>query len=106
MTAYEGWAILELMGHRRRAGQVSEVELASAKLLRLDIPAVDDEGAAIPALTEFYGGAAIYCLTPCAEDVARRIARAIGNPHPVAPMAHRLAGPSETFDHFDDEDLS
>ena len=33
---FEGWAILELMGHRRLAGYVREVELAGAGVLRLD----------------------------------------------------------------------
>lgn len=34
-----GWCVLELMGHRRLAGQVQSVELASAPFLRIDIRA-------------------------------------------------------------------
>jgi len=37
-TTYEGWAILELMGHRRLAGYVRETELAGAGVIRLDVP--------------------------------------------------------------------
>lgn len=62
------WAIVELMGHRRRAGQVKEVEQFGAKMLRIDIPA--GEG----FVTEFYGGSSIYALRPASEDVARRVA--------------------------------
>lgn len=36
--AFEGWAILELMGHRRLAGHVRAVEIAGAGMLRLDVP--------------------------------------------------------------------
>lgn len=68
---YEGWAILELMGHRQRAGQVREVELAGTKVLRIDIPTNDF---LTPEVTEFYGGAAIYALRPCSEEVAREAA--------------------------------
>ncbi len=36
---FSGWAILELMGHRRLAGYVTETELAGQGVLRLDVPA-------------------------------------------------------------------
>lgn len=35
---FEGWAIVELMGHRRLGGYVHEVELAGAAMLRIDVP--------------------------------------------------------------------
>lgn len=70
-SAYEGWAILELMDHRQRAGQVREVKLAGTKVLRIDIPTSDF---LTPEVTEFYGGAAIYALRPCSEEVAREAA--------------------------------
>lgn len=35
---FAGYAILELMGHRRLAGYVRETELAGAGVLRLDVP--------------------------------------------------------------------
>lgn len=69
--AYEGWTILELMGHRRLGGYVTEVELASAKFLRIDVPG--KEPGSIVA-TQFYGAAALYCLTPTTEAMARAAA--------------------------------
>lgn len=36
--AFEGWAIVELMGHRRLGAYVREAEFAGAAMLRLDIP--------------------------------------------------------------------
>jgi hypothetical protein len=75
----EGWAILELMGHRRLAGKVSEAVIAGAPLLRIDVPLPPPaEGFS----TQFYGSPAIYCLTPTTEELARAVARA-DQPAPV-----------------------
>lgn len=62
-----GWCIVELMGHRRLAGRVSEQEVAGAAMLRLDIP----------------GDPPIYCITPTTEDIVRRLA-ARQRPTPVS----------------------
>ncbi len=66
----EGWAILELMGHRRLAGIVSETTVAGGAFIRIDIPGTGDQGPA----TQFYAPAAIYCLTPTTEAIARAAA--------------------------------
>lgn len=36
-TPFEGWAILELMGHRRLAGFVKEEEHFGVGLIRIDV---------------------------------------------------------------------
>lgn len=89
------WAIVELMGHRQRAGLCKEVEMFGAKMLRIDIPAGED------FVTEFYGGSSIYALRPAAEDVARRFAVQVGDPRPVAPVSYRLPPPAEDDDQND-----
>lgn len=75
---FETWAIVELMGHRKLAGKVSEAIIAGAPLLRIDVPEVPgaNGGATVAGFTQFYGAASIYCLTPCSESVARMIAQA------------------------------
>lgn len=35
---FEGWAILELMGHRRLAGHISEAQIGGASFIRIDVP--------------------------------------------------------------------
>ena len=97
--AYQGWAIVELIGHRKRAGEVREVEQFGARLLRLDIPTEDGVG-----VTEFYGGGAIYALRPCDEDLARRVAKQIGDPRPVLPSTLRLAAPVPSEEDLDEAD--
>lgn len=76
--AADEWAIVELFGHIRTAGRVSEVERFGVKLMRLDIPGDDGDFVA----TQLIGGAALYRVTPTTEDTARRVA-ALGRPAPV-----------------------
>ncbi len=82
-VSFEGWAVVELMGHRERPGRVSEVEMFGGKLLRIDIPGED--GAEI---TEFYSVASIYSLRPVSEDVARDRAKRM-DIRPIRPVEYR-----------------
>jgi hypothetical protein len=85
---FDQWAILELMGHVRLAGRVSEVELFGTKMGRIDVP-----NASGGFTTQLFGGASVYRLTPCAEDVARAVA-ASSQPQPV----HRWELPAPKSD--------
>jgi hypothetical protein len=64
MTAYEGWATLELMGHRTRHGLVREVDYGGGTMLRIEVITT---GA--PAI-ELYPYHAIFGVRPCSEDEA------------------------------------
>lgn len=68
---YAGWTVLELFGHRRLAGYVSEVQVAGAGFVRIQIPGDNGEWAA----EQSYGPAAIYSITPCTEEVARAMVK-------------------------------
>ena len=76
--SYAGWAVLELMGHRRLAGLVSEAKVGGATFIRIDVPGEGDEVEA----TQFYAPGALYCLTPTTEEIARSVAR-FARPQPV-----------------------
>jgi len=65
---FGGWAIVELIGHRRLAGHVTEEVIAGAAFLRLDIPAEQGDG-----VTQFYSPSAVYCITPTTEEIAYAI---------------------------------
>jgi hypothetical protein len=85
-VTFEGFAVLELMGHRQRAGYVKDVEMFGGKMLRIDIPVEADK-----TVTEFYGCAAIYALRPCTEEIVRdHVKRSYeGDPRPVRPITYR-----------------
>lgn len=75
---FEAWAILELMGHRRLAGKITESTLCGGAFIRIDIPGEDGKFS-----TQFYSPASVYCLTPTTEELAR--AMALNNqPAPVS----------------------
>jgi hypothetical protein len=71
------WAVVELMGHVKLAGRLSEEERFGSKMARLDIPAGDG------FTTQYFGGAAVYRITLVTEAVARDIAKR----SPGAPVA-------------------
>ena len=81
---FDEWAILELMGHRKLAGRVTEQVIAGAGFVRIDI-CTDAEKA---VLTQFYGPSAVYCITPTVEADARAYARR-NIPRPVEPWEVR-----------------
>jgi hypothetical protein len=99
LNAFEGWAMLELMGHRQRIGYIREVEIAGGKMLRIDIP---NEGGDI---TEFYGCSAIYSLRPVAEEIARESMKRHGDLRPVRPAEYRSL-PAPARDEFDNADAN
>lgn len=76
-TSFEGWVILELMGHRRLAGFLREEALGGTSFLRIDVPG--EEGT---VATQFYSGSAVYCITPTTEAIAKKVA-ASSRPEPV-----------------------
>jgi len=102
---FEGFAVLELMGHRKLAGYVRQVEMFGSAMCRIDVPAIDGQAAA----TQFYSGGSIYCLTPCDEATALRIAGAY-RPEPVnrwslpAPQPTRAARDDQPYIDFGDDD--
>jgi hypothetical protein len=71
--AFDIWAIVEIMGHTKLAGRASEQTIAGSTFLRVDVPGVDGQ----ESFTRFYGAGAIYSITPCTEEIARRAAEAL-----------------------------
>jgi hypothetical protein len=67
---FELWAIVELMGHQKIAGYISEQSIAGTNMLRVDVPETEKA----PKFTRFVGGSGIYAINPCTEEIARMIA--------------------------------
>lgn len=71
-TGFHGWAVLEIMGHRKLGGLVQFDPPELPGLIRVDVIADGDD----PIATQYYGPSAIFCMTPTTEEMARRLARA------------------------------
>jgi hypothetical protein len=75
-SGFKQWCIVELLGHVRIAGLVTEVELFGSKQGRIDIPNGDG------FVTQYFNGSSLYRLTPVSEEIARAVA-ASNQPEPV-----------------------
>lgn len=73
-----GFCFLELMGHRKLAGLLTEETVAGFGFLRIDVFTGAETAA---RATQFYSPSAVYAITPTTEETARRFAaRAIPQP--------------------------
>ena len=68
---FESWAIIELFGRNKLAGQCSEQNIAGVNMLRVDVP----ETPTNPKFTRFIGGASIYAINPVTKEVAEAMAQ-------------------------------
>jgi hypothetical protein len=93
-TAFDAWGIVELFGHQRIAGKLTEQLIAGTTMLRVDVPTVEirarlsfhdqqrELGApakveTVPGFTKLYGAGAIYGITPTDEATARLAAASL-----------------------------
>lgn len=100
-STFDEWVILELMGHRRLAGHLTEVEIAGKGFLRIDVP-----GGGGPDATQFISPASVYAITPTTEETARKVAT-LSRPQPVTPWElerHSAAGEVKALHVGEDDD--
>lgn len=70
---FDSHCIIELFGHQKIAGKVTEQIIAGQGFVRVDVP----ETKRHPAFTRLFGAGAIYSITPVSEDIAQRAAESI-----------------------------
>ncbi len=68
MSDFEQWCILELFGHSRTAGLVTEQTIGGETFIRVDVPAIENG----EAYSRLFGKGAIYSITPVTEETARK----------------------------------
>ena len=83
-SKFEAWGLIELFGHNRIAGQISEAVIGGCSFIRVDVPEVGD----VPAYTKFYTQGAIYAMTITSKDIAVNIAENL-RARPVTPYEIR-----------------
>ena len=67
---FDVWALVELFGHSRIAGRVTERNLGGAAFLQVDVPETEKN----PAFTRVLNPSAIYAINPIDETTARNYA--------------------------------
>lgn len=96
---FESWGLLELFGHQRLAGKLSEQTIGGCHFIRIDVPEVGETA----AYTRFFTQGAIYGMTPMDETTARKLAaylRAV----PVSPYELRSMEPARQIAHSEPAD--
>lgn len=76
---FEAWAIVELFGHQKIAGKLTEQTIGGCNFIRVDVPAFEDS----PAFTKLYTQGAIYGVTFVSEQIACAAAQSFR----VAPVS-------------------
>lgn len=64
----EFWGVVEVMGHRRLAGWVSEEVRFGVTMLRVDVPMENG-----PAVTQYYHPNSLFSVTPTTTEVVKRL---------------------------------
>lgn len=72
-TKFEIYAIVELFGHSKMAGVVTEQTIGSASFVRIDVPETSTQ----PKFTRLVNPSAIYAINPVTEDVMAVMAESI-----------------------------
>lgn len=103
---FDTFAIIELFGHARIAGRVSEQVIAGAGMLRVDVPELPETKyhPAQPAYTRFFGSGAIYSITPVDEVIANQVAQQLRvKPVNVYFEMPQLRSGNQDDDHDEDD---
>ncbi len=87
----KSWALVELFGHQRVVGFLSQQSFGSGVLFRVDIPDLTVCGRIERAgFTRYFGLAAIYSITPISEEMVRTMLPGIdGTPGEARALSSR-----------------
>ena len=92
------YALIELFGHQRIVGKVTQQVVGVAALLRVDVPDLIKNGEVVrKGFTRFYGPSAVYSLTPIDENAVRDLLPMISG-QPVKEWEYRFASREEEWD--------
>ncbi len=69
----ELFALVELFGHQRIAGKVTEHSMGSSTFIRIDVPETTQQ----PKFTRFVNPSAVYAINPVTEEVMNQLAEQI-----------------------------
>ena len=108
VSKFEQWCVVEIMGHKKFAGFVTEQAIGGSSFVRIDVPELTlPNGTTLAAFTKLFGAGSIYCLSPCTEETAKAFAQQMRSEAFSLYEAPRLpapAGPHQATDEAPDDD--
>lgn len=97
-NSFDQFAIVDVMGHQRYVGHVTEQVIAGQGFVRVDVPATEKT----QAWTKLIGTASIYAITPVSEEIAKAMAsRLQSKPIEAYELTPRLTSQANMFDNDD-----
>ena len=88
----KSWALVELFGHQRIVGFLSQQTFGTGVLFRVDVPDLLKEGKVVRnGFTRYFGLSSIYSITPISEQMVRELLPACDGT-PARPMSLRSYG--------------
>lgn len=94
-TSFETWAIVELFGHGRVAGLVSERQIAGAGFIQVDVH--DVKGAEV-LFTRLINPKSVYAINPVQKEIALIAGETSARPITKYELGDKLLGPSSMDD--------
>ena len=86
----KSWALVELFGHQRIVGYLSQQNFGTGVLFRVDVPDLLKDGKIVRAgFTRYFGLASIYSVTPMSEEMVRELLPAIDGTPAARPLSLR-----------------
>jgi hypothetical protein len=74
--AFDNFCIVELFGHQKIAGRVTEQVIGGQSFVRVDVPQTKRHA----PFTRMFGSGAIYSITPVSQEIASAAAEQIYTP--------------------------
>jgi hypothetical protein len=97
---FECWGLVEVMGHQRYAGKITEQSVGGCNFVRVDVPAFEG----YPEFTKLLGQGSIFSITPTTEQIAKGMAQSFRNtPISVYDLPQRMSQMALTADEIDEE---
>ena len=95
----KSWALVELFGHQRIVGYLSQQSFGTGVLFRVDVPDLTSSGKSIRAgFTRYFGLSAIYSITPISEEMVRQLLPSIdGTPGEARALTSRSYSREEEY---------
>ena len=70
---FELFAVVELFGHTRMSGTVTDSTIGGASFIRIDVPETTKQ----PSFTRFVNPSAVYAINPVTKEVMEQMAESI-----------------------------
>jgi hypothetical protein len=86
----KSWALVELFGHQRIVGFLTQQTFGSGVLFRVDVPDLTQEKKVVrKGFTRYFGLSSIYSITPIDEQTVRDLLPSIDGTPAARPLSIR-----------------